>query len=236
MKNKKITSIIFVAILFAVLAGALVYFYLAKQRTTIYVFNDAYPAGTVVTDSMLTPVQVDSTIVKAGNTTDTSKEFVTTASKNSLIDKQENSLRIDVTKDMPLTESMLSSNSGNYLEQTMDHTKVAVTVAVTPISGVTNDLSSGSKVNIYANGYNNSDETTLLFENMRVLSVGRDSDGNIDSATIEVSIKESLKLINAANSSTLYFGLVNGSGYQASNESNMTYKASDDATTDASGN
>ena len=35
--------------------------------------------------------------------------------------------------------------------------------------------------------------------------------------------KESLKLIEAANHSSLYFGLVNGSGYQATGEEDLTF-------------
>ena len=236
MKSKKIVSIIVAAIILAIAAGVLVYFYLSGQKTTIYVFNNAYSAGTVVTDDMLTPIQVDATIVKAGNTTDTATEFVTTADKQDLIDRQENSLRIDVSEDMPLVSSMLTSNSGNYLEQNMDSSKVAVTVPVTSVSGVTDELGPGSKVNIYASGYQGNTETTLIFENMRVLSVQKDEDGELTSATIEVSVDESVKLIDAANNSTLYFGLVNGSGYQATGKSNLTYNAADDTTNNTNGN
>ena len=57
---------------------------------------------------------------------------------------------------------------------------------------------------------------------MRVLSVSGD-DGSISAATLEVTPKESLKLIEAANHSSLYFGLVNGSGYQATGEEDLTF-------------
>jgi Flp pilus assembly protein CpaB len=107
----------------------------------------------------------------------------------------------------------------------MNDKKVAVTVPVTSVSGATKDLKEGSRVNIYASGYSSvgTSGTTLIFTNMRVLSVEKDNDGDLRAATIEVSTEESLKLVEAATYSELYFGLVNGSSYQAPTEDNMTY-------------
>lgn len=223
-KNKKIMLILLIALVLAVAAGVSIYFYLVPQKTTIYVFNDNYRAGTVVSGDILTPMQVDSKIVFAGAGIDASTQFVTGSNKHELIETKENALRMDVAKGMPLTQSMLSIDGGSYIEMTMDDKKVAVTVPVTSISGVTKDLKEGSRVNIYSTGYTNSGVTgtTLIFANMRVLTVEKDSDGDLIAATIEVSTEESLKLVEAATYSELYFGLVNGSSYQAPGQ-DMTY-------------
>ena len=105
----------------------------------------------------------------------------------------------------------------------MDNQKVAVTVPVNSVSGVSNDLKAGSRVNIYATGYGGGASTTLIFENMRILGTEKNGSASLTAATIEVSIEESLKLIDALNTSTITFGLVNGSGYQAASGQDMTY-------------
>ena len=221
-KNKKIMLILVAAILAAAASGFALYLYLMPQKTTIYVFRDNYKAGEAVTDAILTPMQVDARIVLAGRTTDTSDRFVTGANRAQYVDKRSNALRMDVAKGMPLTISMLSVDGGSYIEMNMDEKKVAVTVPINSISGVTGDLKAGSRINVYASNYKSDNSTTLIFENMRVLSVSGD-DGSISAATLEVTPKESLKLIEAANHSSLYFGLVNGSGYQATGEEDLTF-------------
>lgn len=214
--------ILVAAILAAAASGFALYLYLMPQKTTIYVFRDNYKAGEAVTDAILTPMQVDARIVLAGRTTDTSDRFVTGANRAQYVDKRSNALRMDVAKGMPLTISMLSVDGGSYIEMNMDEKKVAVTVPINSISGVTGDLKAGSRINVYASNYKSDNSTTLIFENMRVLSVSGD-DGSISAATLEVTPKESLKLIEAANHSSLYFGLVNGSGYQATGEEDLTF-------------
>lgn len=58
---------------------------------------------------------------------------------------------------------------------------------------------------------------------MRVLSVQKDNNGALFSATLEVTADESLKLIYAANYSTLHFGLVDSSGYEFTEEKTPSY-------------
>lgn len=95
------------------------------------------------------------------------------------------------------------------VQNMMNDKKVAVTVPVTSVSGVTKDLKEGSRVNIYASDYSSggTSGTTLIFTNMRVLSVEKDNDGDLCAVTIEVSTEESLKLVEATTHSKLYFGL-----------------------------
>lgn len=98
------------------------------------------------------------------------------------------------------------------VQDMMNDKKVAVTVPVTSVSGATKDLKEGSRVNIYASDYSSggASGTTLIFTNMRVLSVEKDNDGNLRAVTIEVSTEESLKLVEATTHSELYFGLSSG--------------------------
>lgn len=220
-KNKKIMLVLLLAILVAVLGGAAAYMYLVPQKTTVYVFKDNYKAGTKLTSSMLTAVQTDSKIVVAGADADTSSKFVTgddtdgdgTADIDEVL-KIGDTLRMDVSSGMPLIKSLLTVSGGSNVEKNMDPSKIAVTVSVDNNSGVTKDLKQGSRVNVYVStGQDDTQKTTLLFQGVRVLKTSS-SDGTLQSATLEVNKDESLKLINAASSGTIYFGLIDSSGYE----------------------
>ena len=219
-KNKGIIMLLIAAVVVGIIGGVALITYMKPQKTTVYAFKDNYKAGTEVTSDMLTAVQCDSKIVTAGKKTDTSSKFVTGANLKAVLNSGD-SLRMDVSEGMPLTLSMLSLNGGSTVEMNMDPTKLAVTVPVTNVSGVTNDLKEGSRVNIYAMGVD-TPGTTLLFQNMRVINTQKDN-GTLSSATIEVDVDQSLKLVYAANYSTIYLGLVDSTGYEATDNAEPSY-------------
>lgn len=220
-KNKKIIVILVIALVVAFIGGIALYIYLVPQKTTVYVFKSNAKAGDVVTEDMLMAVQADSNIFVAGAATDTSTQFVTGESITSVL-KSGDSLRMDVSAGMPLTLSLLTANGGSTVEMNMDPTKIAITIPISGVTGVTNDLKPGSRVNIYVTGTdaNGSYTTTLAFQNMRILTVTKDSNGSLQSATVETSVEESLRLVYYAASYGIYLGLIDSTGYEfpATNE------------------
>lgn len=84
-RNKKILIVILAALLFCAIATFGVYQILTPQRTTIYVFNDNYAAGTLVTEKMLNSVEVDSNIVVSRNRISTGDYYVTNANYKSVL-------------------------------------------------------------------------------------------------------------------------------------------------------
>ena len=57
-------------------------------------------------------------------------------------------------------------------------------------------------------------ETKLLFENMRVLHTEKNSNGALISVSLEATHNQAVVLVNAAESGSIYLGLVNATGYQ----------------------
>ena len=220
-KNKKIILVLFLGILFFAIATFGVYRILTPQRTNIYVFSDNYSAGTLVTDSMLTPIEVDANVVVANMQMSTGDYYVTSANYQNILTSA-GVLRNDVYAGTALMTSMLTTTGGNSIEMTMKQNAVAVTVGANVITGVTSELSAGSRVNVYAS-YN--DSTTLLLESIRVLSVGNSS-GTIDAVTLEVDIPQSLQLIHAYTYGSVHPGLVDATGYQYSGSNMPTYNIS----------
>ena len=208
-KNKKILIVLAIAVILAVLAGWLVFQLLSPRRTTAYVFNNNYPAGTQVTSSMLTAVEVDSNLIVAGNKAATSDYLVTSGNINSVLNTA-GVLRDDVHSGNIFTSSMLSSTGGNQIEMAMKTDAVAITVGANNITGVTPALAHDDRVNVYAN-YN--DSTVLILQNQRVLSVSYDN-GYISGVTLECTVEDSLNLIHAYTYGSIHLGLVNATGYQ----------------------
>lgn len=219
-KNRKIIIVLILAILVAGLGGFATYKYLTPQKVGVYVFKSNYKAGTPITSDMLMVVQADSKIYTAGAKNNVSSVYVTSSNIDTVI-KSGDSLRMDVTKGMPLTLSLLTANGGSQIEMDMDPTKIAITIPVTEITGVTNELKEGSRVNIYVTGgvdsvNDGAFQTMLLFENMRVLSVAKNNNGILSAVTIETDLEDSIKLVYYASSYSIYLGLVDGTGYEYS--------------------
>ena len=219
-KNRKILRILLLALVVSIMFGVGLYMYLTPQRTTMYVFNGNYKTGDPVTMDILTPVQVDSKIIYSGQQRDAQTELVTGENINEVL-RSGQSLRMDVNEGLPLTLSLLSASGGSSVEMKMDPTSIAVTVPVTETTGVTNDLQSGSRVNIYTL---RNDAVVLILQNMQVLSVNRDDSGAITGATIECTQEQSLKLVYASSNSTIYFGMVSGSDYEIKEGEDPSYK------------
>ena len=195
-KNRRIVLIVVLAAFVSILGGVSLYSYLTPQKTTVYVFKDNYESGTTVTKSMLTAVRCDSKIVVAGKNTDTSSKFVTGENLDAVL-KTGDSLRMDVSTGMPLTLALLSVNGGSDVEKNMDPKSIAVTVPISDITGVSNDLKNGSRVNIYETAEGG--KTVLAFQGMRILSTAKDSSGTLTSATIEANKDQAIQLVNAAS-------------------------------------
>lgn len=221
-KNRIIFTFIVCTIIFTMLACFMIYRYMSPMRGTIYVFNNAYSAGEQISANMLTPLQVDTTIITAGKSSDIGSQFVTPAEYADIV-RSGDSLRIDVGKGMPLTTSMLSVSGGSSVEMNMTSDAIAVTVEVNKYTGITNDLKEGARVNVYAN-INSS--VHLIQQNKRVLEVYKNN-GELTGISLEENIYESMELIYAITNGKIYLGLVDGTGYQSSEGNDPVYTGED---------
>ena len=223
MRNKKTIIILIVAICCSIIAGIGIYSYLLPQKTTIYVYKQDYEAGTLLTSEMLTSMQVDSQIIVNGASQATDSYYITSATINHVL-KQGNTIKTNVSKGTSVIPQQLSVTGGNALEHAMKSDSIAVTVPVNATTGITNDLKAGSRVNVYTSQTSNNGlpETTLLFQNMKVLAIYKTNDGVLTGVSLEVDQSESLKLIYATTYETVYLGLVNENGYQVT-DNGLTY-------------
>lgn len=209
LKNKKILFAVAIAAITMISACLLLIGFMQPMRTTFYVFRENYKAGTTITSSMLTPVQADSRIVLAGGTADSELYFITNKNLAENI-KAGDVLRVDVKQGEAMLISHIASQGNNEVEVKMSPNSVAVTIPVSNITGITADLKSESHVNVYVSY--DSGETSLLLENIRVLSVAK-NETELEGVTLELTKDQAPIVIEAMNLGDLYLGLVNADGY-----------------------
>jgi Flp pilus assembly protein CpaB len=216
-KNRKIIIVLTLAIFFAFGAGLGAYSLLTPQRTAIFVFNQDYSAGTQISKSMLTSIQVDNGIITGGTRLSTGDYFITDRDYNAVI-QSAGILRVDVHGGTALMTSMLTTTGGNSIEMNMKKNAIAVTIAVDNITGVTDELTFGARVNVYTS-YNG--ETVLMLQNIRVLKTT--SNNGLSSVTLETDHEQSLELIYAYTFGVVHLGLVDANGYQYTAIDRPTY-------------
>lgn len=147
MKSKKIITVLTIAVVLCIVAGAGTYMVLSPQRDTIYVFRQDCTAGTQITTELLYPVEVDATIIEMGEAADLNSRFVT-AEEYTTILQDAGTLRYDVTQGTALMKSMLTTYGGSKVEMEMKPSSIAVTVPSDYLAAVTNELGGGSYVNV----------------------------------------------------------------------------------------
>ena len=200
-KNKKILMVLIIALVLSVLAGVGVFTLINSQKTTIYSFNGDFKAGTKITDSMFTPIQVDKKVVETNRNSDISNYYITASSFNKIISDGDY-LRSNVSANEILSKAMLVTNSGNEIEASMQNDKVALTLSVDSITGEKNST----------------DPKTEVFEKMKILEVQQEANetNTLKSITVECTNEQSQKLVSFAQNGYIYMGLINVTGYQSS--------------------
>lgn len=207
-RDKKIVKAMVISAILAALVGVGVFFAIKVNKETVYCFNGDYSAGTQVKSDMLTPVEVDKTIVVGGQKSSINSKFVTDDNIQEIL-KSADKLRVDVGNGAFLTESALVVKGGNEIENTLTSNYIAVTVDVDNVTGVTNDLKAGSYVNVYLRVAGKSN----VLQNVRILSVNKDKNKTLKSATLECDYAQSEVITQAQEEGSIQFGLLN-SGYQ----------------------
>lgn len=207
-KNKKILMVIFLALVICVGAGTVVYKAFAFKKVNIYVFNGTYEAGTKLTKDMFSTIQVDKTVVTNGVKDSIRNVFI--SDEKTMGNLIGDTLRVTTYEGMPITRAMLSTAGGTNIEMQLAEGKIAITVGINNITGVTNDLRANSSVDVVIIN----DGGTETIENMKILNVYKSDGVNISSVTFECSSDNYVKIAEAANNAIIHLGLIKGFGQE----------------------
>lgn len=209
MKNKKILIVITIAVICLIAATACLIGFLSPERNIYYAFKENYSAGTPITKDMLVPIEADAKLVVAANETSSSLYYITADNISQNV-KSGDTLRCDVLKGEALMLTHISSKGGTDIEIKMSPSSVAITIPVSNITGVTDDLAAEAHVNVYA--MYGTGEVSLVLENIRVLSVTK-SEQNLKGVTLELTKEQAEIALGVINVGSTYLALVDSDGY-----------------------
>ena len=204
MKQKKSSNmsrssviLLFLMLIIGSIVAYGVYAFLNTQKTNIYLFKEAYSAGTLVQPGMVVQQEIDTNtfnaLAKTGG--------VSYATANEIQSYIANSDKIlsDVVPMQPVLTNCFVSSGGTNVESNLGEGNVAVEVPAESVSGLSGkEVRVGSRVNI-SSGYalSSSKETDLLFQNVLILDVVKDTEGALKSVYVELSAADSIVLQHA---------------------------------------
>ena len=232
--SKASTVILLLAVVVAVLVGFGAYQYLNRQRTTIFVYQHDYAAGTKITKDMFGSLDIETNLYNAAASQGT--HYASAAEINQYI-QDGDVLLCDVLAFSPVFSNQNSDSGGSGVENRMGQGLTAVALNVERVRGLPNDLRIGSRLNLtttYSLNQNQK-ETDLILQDIQVVDVVTDSSGTLMTAFVEVEPKDSLQLIHAMNSEIVYATVLKPGEYEAVSGSAAVYKKTYSDETQAAG-
>ena len=217
------TLILLLAVVVAVLVGFGAYQYLNRQRTSIFVYQHDYAAGTKITKDMFGVLDIETSLYNAAASQGT--HYASAAEINQFI-QDGDVLLCDVLAYSPVFTNQNSDSGGNGIENRMGQGLTAVALNVERVRGLPNDLRIGSRLNLTTT-YSlnkNQKETDLILQDIQVVDVVTDPSGILMTAFVEVEPKNSLQLIHAINAEVVYATVLKPGEYEAVTGNAATYK------------
>ena len=217
------TLILLLAVVVAVLVGFGAYQYLNRQRTSIFVYQHDYAAGTKITKDMFGVLDIETSLFNAAASQGT--HYASAAEINQFI-QDGDVLLCDVLAYSPVFTNQNSDSGGNGIENRMGQGLTAVALNVERVRGLPNDLRIGSRLNLtttYSLNQNQK-ETDLILQDIQVVDVVTDPSGILMTAFVEVEPKDSLQLIHAINAEVVYATVLKPGEYEAVTGNAATYK------------
>lgn len=227
-RNEKARNQAFVTLLFIVVLGLVFafgfYVYAKTLKTEIYVFNDGYRAGTVVSADMFSPLEIDNKLVNLMNEQSGYASYSSMEELNEKIRRAER-LKTDVVPGLPATSNLFSDSFSGTVESHLSDNLVSVELYAGKVSGLSGrEIYTGTRVNLLASAKSGADYTTeVLFQDVPVVSVTEDGNGRTESIFVELQPDESLKLVNALYTKDLTVSIIKQGSYLPLKEGELSF-------------
>ena len=213
--NKGAVIILVLMVAVGLAFGVGFYFYAQSMRSTIFLFASDYQAGTQITKDMFLQQEIDSQTYLGMAQNGEKAMYVSSDQLVSYIESGDK-LATDVVAYMPVVDSMFVSTGGSGVERRLADDKVAVEIASSKVNGLSgSEVGVESRVNV-STYYSVDDvqETDLLFQDLLVLDVIYDADGNVSSIYVELSPEDSIILQHALVAETVSISVTKPGSYK----------------------
>lgn len=212
--NKGAVIILLLMVIVGVAFGVGFYMYAQSMRATIYMFKADYEAGTLVEGDMFLQQEIDAETYRGMAANGEKGMYVNQDQLISYIEKGDR-LAADVVAYMPVVDSMFVSTGGTGVERRLDNNKVAVEILANGVRGLSGgEVGRESRINV-STFFDVDDKRTtqLLFQNLLVLDVVRDEEGNVSSVFVEMTPEDSIVLQHALVAETVSVSILKPGSY-----------------------
>lgn len=233
-RNEKAKNRAFLALLFIIVLGLvfafLFYMYSKKLKSGVYVFNDDYRAGTMVCAEMFSPVEIDAELFKSVNEASNTGAYLSMEELNGTI-RRGGRLRTDVVKGLPATSNLFTDSYSGSVESHLSDNLVSVEIPAAGVSGLSGrEVYTGTRVNLLAGGKEGGSYVTeMIFQDVPVVSVTENGDGDTESIFVELQPDESLKLVTALHTRDITVSVIKAGQYLPLSQEETRYSEKTDA-------
>lgn len=214
-------ALMILAIVVACFVGFGMHQYLSQQRTMVYLFKDNYTQGTKITKEMFSGFQIDTDLYNAQS--GTGNKYVSADDIIQYIESGD-TLSVNVAKFTTVTANQFVSSGGTGIESRLAPNMGSVELLAEKVSGLSADVRIGSRLNLI-NGYaiDAMKQSTLSFQDLLVVDVVRNSDGNLHSVYVEVDPSETIELVHFLTFEYVTASIIKPGSYIPVNENETTF-------------
>lgn len=204
-KNMNISVLVILGL--AIVLGFGYYASIKVQKENVYLFNDKYKAGTVITGDMFVATETDKKLTHE-------VDYITKDTINDVIGQ---TIVTDVYQGMPLMSSYISNKNNSAVTLRLTSGKVAYSIPGDSLSLVTSSIKFGDFVNVYSSvegGDTTGKITKEILPNVRVLDVVRTNvsednpQGTLAGITLELDPNDVSKVAFAKDFTKISVGLL----------------------------
>lgn len=208
-RNSQLVLLLMLVI--ATLTGFGLYSYLNTQKIPVYLYTADYKQGESLKDIRWIRQDMD---ISTYNALGTSGVKYASANDIAEFQNQGDRLAMDVSAYTPCITSQMVSSGGTELESRLGKNMVAAELLSEVVSGLSAEVESGSRINLLSSYVvGDSKRSELLFQNLLVLEVVRDGNGNAASVYVELEPGEAVELAHSLTFETVTANILKPGSY-----------------------
>lgn len=218
-RNSRFLLCLIIAV--AAVTGFGLYHYLNTLRVPVYLFDGAYEKETHIKDINFIRVEMD---VDTYNAIANSGTKYASADDIALFKSKDDVLVMDVVSHTPFTTNQAVTAGGTVLESRLGENMVSVELPVETVPGLLDGVRVGSRINLLSSlAKGDVRETDLAFENLLVLGVAENENGQVRSVYVELEPSEAISLVHCLTYETVTANVLKPGSYIRVPEEERTY-------------
>lgn len=220
--GKNARLILCLIIVIASITGFGLYSYLNTMRVPVYLFADTYAQETPFKDIQFIRIDLD---IETYNAVAGTGVKYASADDIAAYKSQDDVLAMNVVAHTPFTVNQAVQTGGTRLESKLGKGMVAVELPCDSVLGLSSGVRAGSRINLLSS-FTQGDvkETDLPYEDLLVLDILVNEEGQMQSVFVEVEPAEALKLVHCLTYETVTANVLKPGKYVPIPEDRKAFK------------